>query len=241
MGNHRIHVLTDWDFYLWEFIGKASVIIINTLATHIVHPRLNQHTWNKRLRTGDGDPPALLQKWEQFSSSEPSPQSCLPSQRYPREMHSRPSRHGTEDRVQRRGGGGGGGGGVGVAAPLTSGSRINSVSAGQSIWFQQWRCASTAPLPENPCHGWVATFFYLIGRKNKDPWSFDYVCGVLAHHLVALNLGKLFSPFRPINFNLNFFTAWYYILGMQNKVSFWRQGLVLSGSCCSIWWSRTGA
>ena len=114
-------------------------------------------------------------------------------------MHSSPSRQGTEDRVQRTGGGGGGGGGLGAAAPSTSGSRTSSMSAGESIRHQQWRQASTAPLPKTPRLGQVAMFAYLVERKSKDPWSLDHVCGVLAHYLMVLNWGKLFFPFRPIN------------------------------------------
>lgn len=51
------------------YLGKASMIIINTLAIHTMQPKLTQYTWNKR---GDGNRPGLLQNWEQFSSSEPS-------------------------------------------------------------------------------------------------------------------------------------------------------------------------
>lgn len=61
------------------------------------------------------------------------------------------------------------------------------------------------PHSSKPCPGWAAIFFYLIERKCKtlNPLI---TCGVLAHHLKALNLHQLFSPFNPINFNLNFFT-----------------------------------
>ena len=201
---------------------------MNTPAIHSMLPRQSQHAWDKDqeavthlvcCRSGSSSPhpshPRSL-----ACHHRGSPGRCTPAH---------------PDRAQKIGCRGQGVAGVGEEdwglLLLRPQDLESAVSAGEPIRHQQRRQASTAPLPQNPRHGQVAVFVYLVERKSQDPGSLDHMCGVLAHYLMVLNWRKWFFPFRPINLIVS--TTWCYILGMQNKVSFWRRDFSFMVRCLS--------